>query len=90
MCADIDLARQPGVALRAHGADVAVRRGAVPHSLPQWIKDFRENIGAGRFFRAGRAGDWRRHLTAAQVRDAVDAHHRVMSAMGYSERLPAG
>ena len=51
---------------------------------------FRENIGAGRFFRAGRAGDWRRHLTAAQVRAVVDAHQRVMSAMGYSVRTPAG
>ena len=51
---------------------------------------FRENIGTGRFFRAGRAGDWRRHLTAAQARAVVDAHHRVMSAMGYPVRVPAG
>ena len=35
VCADIDLARQPGVALRAHGADVTVRRGAVPRALPR-------------------------------------------------------
>ena len=34
VCADLDLAPRPGLALRAHGADVAVRRGAVPHSLP--------------------------------------------------------
>ena len=34
VCADVDLAPRPGLALRAHGADVAVRRGAVPHSLP--------------------------------------------------------
>ena len=51
---------------------------------------FRENIGAGRFFRSGRAGDWRRHLTAAQARAVVDAHHRVMSAMGYPPCAPAG
>ena len=51
---------------------------------------FRENMGTGRFFRSGRAGDWRRRLTAAQARAVLDAHHRVMSAMGYSERTPAG
>ena len=50
---------------------------------------FRENIGAERFFRSGRAGDWRPHPTVAQVRDVVDAHHRVMSAMGCSVRTPA-
>ena len=51
---------------------------------------FRENRGAGRFFRSGRAGDWRRHLTATQVRAVADAHHRVTSAMGYPMRTPAG
>ena len=51
---------------------------------------FRENIGTGRFFRSGRAGDWRRHLTAAQARAVLDAHHRVMSAMGYPPCAPAG
>ena len=34
VCADIDLAPRPGLALRAYSADVAVRRGAVPDSLP--------------------------------------------------------
>ena len=34
VCADIDLAPRPGLALRTHGADVVVRRGAVPHALP--------------------------------------------------------
>ena len=52
---------------------------------------FREKTpGAGRFFRSGRAGDWRRHLTATQVRAVVDAHRRMMSAMGYPVRVPAG
>ena len=32
--ADFDLAPRPGLALRAHGADVAVRRATVPDSLP--------------------------------------------------------
>ena len=52
---------------------------------------FREKTpGAGRFFRSGRAGDWQRCLTATQVRAVVDAHRRMMSAMGYPVRVPAG
>lgn len=40
---------------------------------------------AERFFRSGKAGDWRRHLTAAQVREVVCTHGRVMAAAGYSD-----
>ena len=39
-----------------------------------------------RFFRSGKADGWRRHLTAAQARRIVDAHGRVMTALGYDLR----
>lgn len=39
-----------------------------------------------RFFRSGKAGDWRHHLTAAQARRLVDAHGQVMTALGYDLR----
>ena len=40
---------------------------------------------AKEFFRSGKAEDWRRHLTAAQVREVVCAHGRVMAAADYSD-----
>lgn len=48
-----------------------------------------------RFFRSGKVGDWRRYLTAAQARDVVRRHGRVMVAHGYDlqetrEQPPAG
>lgn len=39
-----------------------------------------------RFFRFGKAGGWRRHLTAAQARRCVDAHGQVMTTLGYDLR----
>ncbi len=36
-----------------------------------------------RFFRSGRAGDWRNHLTPDQAQEIVDAHRRVMARLGY-------
>lgn len=35
------------------------------------------------FFRSGKAGDWRRHLSAAQVREIVGIHGETMAAFGY-------
>ena len=52
---------------------------------------FRENKHrAALFFHSGRAGQWRRHLTAAQVRSVADAHRQTMAALGYfaPERSP--
>ena len=41
-------------------------------------------FGSSRFFfRSGRAGDWRRHLSAAQARSVVRAHAGTMAAFGY-------
>ena len=36
------------------------------------------------FFRSGVAGDWRRHLSAAQVREVLAAHGAAMARFGYS------
>jgi hypothetical protein len=35
------------------------------------------------FFRQGRAGDWRRHLTDEQVLRIEDAHAATMTSLGY-------
>ena len=40
------------------------------------------------FFRSGRAGGWRRHLSAAQVREVVRAHGETMAAFGYDPPPP--
>ena len=36
-----------------------------------------------RFFRSGKAGDWRRYLSTEQVREIASAHGHVMSCFGY-------
>jgi hypothetical protein len=47
-------------------------------------RGFRERSeNAERFFRAGRAGQWREKLSAAQVKRIVDAHRPVMERFGY-------
>jgi hypothetical protein len=38
---------------------------------------------AKRFFRQGRAGDWRNHLSDGEVRQLLDRHSRVMARFGY-------
>ena len=69
----------------------AARTAAFRHLREQEEQEgFRENTSAGPFFRSGSAGDWQRHLTAKQVGAVVDAHHRVMLAMGYSECVRTG
>ncbi|WP_448192476.1 sulfotransferase domain-containing protein [Azospirillum sp. sgz301742] len=48
---------------------------------------FRERAkGQTIFFRQGQVGDWRRHLSAAQVRTIETAHAAVMARLGY-ERM---
>ena len=42
-----------------------------------------------RFFRAGRSGDWRRHLNAAQARQITLHHGPAMLACGYDPREAA-
>ena len=46
--------------------------------------NWRANPGV--FFRSGKAGDWRRHLSAAQVSEVVRLHGETMAALGYAPR----
>ncbi|MDQ8199803.1 sulfotransferase domain-containing protein [Pelagicoccus enzymogenes] len=39
------------------------------------------------FFRSGKSGDWRNHLSANQVSRIVDAHHIQMQKLGYLDAL---
>ena len=43
--------------------------------------------GAARFFREGRAGTWRTHLTLDQARRVVDAHGEMMVRLGYDAEI---
>ena len=48
---------------------------------------FHERVGrGGRFFRSGRSGDWRRHLSASQARRVTRRHGAVMRTCGYDPR----
>lgn len=55
----------------------------------EFIGNSLSNLGF--FFRSGKAGDSRRHLSAAQVSEVVRAHGGTMAAFGYVPRdLPYG
>lgn len=43
-----------------------------------------------RFFRSGRAGDWRSYLTSQQARAVIEAHGPVMSTWGYDSEALLG
>lgn len=45
--------------------------------------DFRERRGSSPFFRSGRSGDWRDHLSEAHVARLVACHGEVMRRFGY-------
>ena len=44
------------------------------------------DLRSRRFFRSGRSGDWRRHLSAAQARRVARRHGAAMRACGYDPR----
>ena len=78
--------------LRLEGAsDAGRRRRAAALSGFDRLRQEEERAGFGErkagnphpFFRSGRAGGWRRHLSAAQVREVVRAHGETMAAFGY-------
>jgi len=70
--------------------DPARIASAVEHARFEKLRDiesarpFRETPPrAKRFFRQGRAGDWRNHLPKAEISKLLDRHWRVMSRFGY-------
>ena len=74
-------------------ADQARLRRAVDFAGFANLRSNEEREGYGnylkqgrRFFRSGKAGGWRRHLTSAQAGRLVDAHGQVMTALGYDLR----
>ena len=78
--------------LRLEGAsDAGRRRRAAALSGFDRLRQEEERTGFGErkpgnphpFFRSGKAGGWRRHLSAAQVREVVRAHGETMAAFGY-------
>ena len=78
--------------LRLEGAaDAGRRRRAAALSGFDRLRQEEERAGFGGrrdgnphpFFRSGKAGVWRRHLSAAQVREVVRAHGETMAAFGY-------
>lgn len=69
----------------AHDIERAVSRSSFEH-LQAFERDrgFLERGYRSRaFFRSGRSGTWREHLSAVQVRRMVEAHGAVMQRLGY-------
>jgi len=50
-------------------------------------KGFVERGGHAPFFRSGKIGGWREHLTPAQVRQIENAHGAVLERMGYRREM---
>ena len=77
--------------LRMEDVSEARLRRAVAHSSFARLRRIEERKGfveksgrnAGRFFREGRAGGWREHLSAAEARQLVRRHWATMEAFDY-------
>ena len=90
--------RQAARFLRLEDVSEARLRRAVSHSSFARLRRIEERKGfvekpqtsAGRFFREGRAGGWREHLSAAQARLLVHRHWATMEAFGYDPRRTLG
>ncbi len=84
--------------LRLEDVSEARLRRAVAHSSFARLREIEERKGfvekpwksAGRFFREGRAGGWREHLSAAQARLLVRRHWATMEAFGYDPKSTLG
>lgn len=65
--------------------DLAIQRSSFEELKKQEQKaGYREKPdNAKRFFRAGKAGQWKTRLTRRQIRDIVQAHHEQMARFGY-------
>ncbi len=80
------IARHLGLAPPAHVVDAAVDAASFPRLQAQEAAEGFGERPAGAsapFFRSGRPGDWRNHLTAVQVDRLQDRHGPVMQRIGY-------
>ncbi len=79
------LARHLLLAPTAEQLDLAIQRSSFDELKKQEDEaGYREKPdSAERFFRAGKAGEWRHQLTRRQVRRVVKAHHEQMARFGY-------
>ena len=83
--------------LRLEDMSEARLRRAVAHSSFARLRRIEERKGfveklqnVGRFFREGRAGSWREHLSAAQASLLVRQHWATMAAFGYDPKNTLG
>ena len=74
-------------------ADDARIGGALEGARFERLRDEEERVGfversnkAARFFREGRIGSWRRHLTAEQARRIIANHGDMMRRLDYIDR----
>ena len=73
-----------GIAAETGAVTRAVRHAAFAELQEQEKKaDFVERAGRARFFREGRSGAWRQHLSIDEVRAIEDAHGGAMDRLGY-------
>lgn len=79
-----------GIAADTEAVARAVRHAAFAALQAQEkVADFAERAGSALFFREGRSGAWRQHLTIEEVRTIEDAHRATMERLGYQrETIP--
>ena len=84
--------------LRLEDVSEAQLSRAVAHSSFANLRQMEERDGFGEklwpnpgfFFHKGRAGRWRQHLSASQVRELVSMHWATMEAFGYDPKAALG
>jgi aryl sulfotransferase len=78
---------RPDITIDPARVDLAVEHAAFGAlQAAESARPFRETPAkAKRFFRSGKAGEWRKHLSTAQVRQMIDCHGAMMARFAYAE-----